>query len=324
MRSTPRSFGVHESRRRSVAFGPRIEGFGSWDWVGADTAQAVSSDFDVTVFGEQVPEADVVVFIKFKPRAEILRDISRRSALVYCPIDFYGSADEIRKDADSLVACDLVLIHCERLRKHVAQFAPVEYIDHHVKFVAPLRREFVSDGPILWIGVRSNLPPVVNWINQNPLEDELWILTNPEDPGHELAPVEYGFRVPGRIRMECWTPERHVEWTSLCRGAFDVKGEDFRATHKPPAKAIDFLASGAPISLQPDSSTAEHLAAMGFEAATIDDRERWLSRDYWDDTARFGGVLRELLSLKRVRHRWRRIIENVFSRRTGDSDRILD
>ena len=56
--------------------------------------------------------------------------------------------------------------------------------------------------------------------------------------------------------------------------AIDIKGDDFRSRHKPPAKAIDFIASGVPLAMNPDSSMVEHLARMGFDVASPLDTER--------------------------------------------------
>ena len=62
-----------------------------------------------------------------------------------------------------------------------------------------------------------------------------------------------------------------------------------------------------------DSSSVEHLARMGFEVASPLDPERWLSRDYWEETRRFGLAIRELLSSDRVARRWTRLIKEVLA-----------
>ncbi len=298
--------------RRVIAFGPRMPDFGSWQWVGADIADELSKDFDVRIFDREIPPADLVVFVKFKPEPDVVRRISHSSAVIYCPIDVYGSSGEIDADAAALGACDRVLIHCERLRKYFTAYAPVEYIDHHVKFSAPMRSIFITDGPILWVGVRSNLPPLVEWVNRQHLPDELWILTNPENPTEIPRPDEVGFQPHNRIRIERWSAERQREWTTVCRGALDIKGDDFRARHKPPAKSIDFLASGIPIALQPDSSAAEYYSHRGFKSANLDDVDRWRSHEYWQEVRRFGTELLDLLSRERIGRSWSRIIYEVL------------
>jgi hypothetical protein len=101
------------------------------------------------------------------------------------------------------------------------------------------------------------------------------------------------------------------------RAALDIKGDDFRARHKPPAKAIDFLAAGVPLAMKPDSCVVEHLARLGFAVASPLDAAAWLSPEYDEETRRFGAALRELLSLERVGRRWRRLLEEVLAERRG-------
>jgi len=75
---------MSQPRRISVSFGPRLPQFGSWDWIGADTVEFLSSDFDVRVFDDAIPPTDIVVFVKFKPALDVLRAIAQQSAVVYC------------------------------------------------------------------------------------------------------------------------------------------------------------------------------------------------------------------------------------------------
>ena len=118
--------------RPVIGFGPKIPGSGSWEWVGADIAESLSERWNVKVFNEQIPDCDLYVFIKFKPRPDILREIAQRSSIIYCPIDFYSSAAEIDNDSASLLRCQRVLIHCERLRRYFAPYAAVDYIESHM------------------------------------------------------------------------------------------------------------------------------------------------------------------------------------------------
>ena len=154
-----------------VAFGPEAPAFGSWEWVGADTCRALQElGCNTSVFRETVPDCDIAVFVKFKPDTEELRTLRHRCRLVYCPVDVYGSAADIDADAPSLACFDRILIHSERLRKYFAPYAAVEYLDHHLKFITsavPAVRP--PDGPLLWIGNRSNLPPMVDWVNRQRL-----------------------------------------------------------------------------------------------------------------------------------------------------------
>lgn len=105
--------------------------------------------------------------------------------------------------------------------------------------------------------------------------------------------------------------------TARVRGFLDVKGDDFRARHKPPAKGIDAVASGLPLAMDPASGTAEHLARIGFDVCPPEDHDRWLSREYAEDTPRFGAALWQLLSIDRVARRFRRILGDVLAVRLG-------
>src|SRR5262249_11315199 len=150
---------------------------------------------------------------------------------------------EIDAAALMLRKCSRIVLHCERLRRYFEPYARVEYLDHHVKFVAPLRDSHPTDGFILWVGVRTNLPPLIEWLNNHSLPGELRILTNFENPDIPPTSAELGIRNDLQVCIANWSPELQREWTAQARAALDVKGLDFRARHKPPAKAIDFIAS---------------------------------------------------------------------------------
>jgi len=301
-----------------VGFGPEAPGWGSWEWVGADLCQALSGAFATRSFqARPVPQCDVLVAVKHPPAPRWIERIDPRTKVIYCPVDFFGDAAAIDAEAPMLRRCSRVVVHCERLRKYFEPYAPVESLDHHVKFAAPMRDHFHAEGDVLWVGVRSNLPPLVEWVNNHALPGRLDVLTNLEDPGRPPMPADLGFRPGLPVRIHDWSPQRQIEMTAAARAVIDIKGQDFRARHKPPAKGIDVIASGVPLAMNPDSSTTEHLARMGFEVAGPLDTGRWLSREYWEETRRFCMALRELLSLERVARRFKRIIDGVLAEPNG-------
>jgi hypothetical protein len=300
--------------RPVVTFGPVMPGWGSWDWVGADMLVELARYFHTVPFhGLEVPACDAVVVIKHALPASFVQHLAGRTAVLYCPVDYYGSSEDIDADREMLSACSRVLVHCEDLRSHFEPYCLVEYVDHHIKFAAPLRQRFVSSGHILWVGVRTNLPPLVEWVNAHPLPGELLVLTNLEDPRRVPRPADVGFRGTTAVRVLHWTPALQVQLTALASAALDVKGDDFRSRHKPPAKAIDFLASGVPLALNPDSSPARHLARLGFGVASLLEPEVWFSRWYWEETCQFGRLLHERLTLEAVGRRFRDIIEAALA-----------
>lgn len=216
-----------------------------------------------------------------------------------------GSAAEIDADGATLACFDSIIVHCERLRKYFAPYTRVEYLDHHLKFVAEAPLSARTGGPLLWIGNRSNLPSVVDWVNRHPLPGELWVLTDFPSEAEMVSAASLGFREMTSIRVDRWTPERHREWTSLARAALDVKGDDFRARHKPPTKALDFLASGVPLAMNADSSSTEHLRAKyGFQLASLDDHERWLSTEYEEEIRHLMPSLQADLALPVIAQRF--------------------
>jgi hypothetical protein len=289
--------------------------WGSWEWIGADIQQELAAHFQTVSFdGRPIPDCDAVVVVKHAPALEWVARGAARPVVVYAPVDFYGAAAEIDADGMLLRRCTRILVHSERLRRYFEPYAPVEFIDHHVKFAAPLRETYRAEGFFLWVGVRTNLPPLVEWVNAHPLPGEVRIVTNLEEPHAVPSAADLGFRRGGEIRVYNWSQDLQLEFTASARAALDIKGADFRSRHKPPAKAIDFIASGVPLAMNPEISPVEHLARMGFEVASPLDTEWWLSRAYWEETRRFGRALREVLSLERIGRRYKRLIDEVLGR----------
>lgn len=296
----------------TLAVGPVMPGWGSWDWVGTFLTEHLRGPYRTSTFAPgEMPTADVVVVVKHAPAAAWVDAVTARSALVYCPIDWYGAASDIAADAAWLRKCARVVVHCRRLVPHFAGLAETSYADHPVKYAVPTRRVFRADGPLLWVGVRSNLPPLVAWANAHPLPGPLDVLTNPADPARVPSPADLGF-APGReVRVHAWSPELHRDLAARARAALDVKGDDFRARHKPPAKALDFVASGVPLALEPGSSAAEHLAALGLTVPSPHDHDRWLSEKYWAEVRRVGERVSRELAPERVAARFLKVLAGI-------------
>ncbi len=300
----------------TVAIGPVMPGWGSWDWVGTFLVEHLGGLFRTTTFGAwDEPEGDAVLVVKHAPPPEWAHAVTRRASLVYCPIDHYGAAAEIEDDAEWLRACAKILVHCRRLEPYFAPLAPTAYVDHPLKFAVATRRGPRPDGPFLWVGVRSNLGPLTEWVNAHPLPGPLDVLTNPETPGAVPGPVELGFRAGLEVRVHEWSPERHRQFAAVARAALDVKRDDFRARHKPPAKALDFVASGLPLAMNPGTSSAEHLAELGLKVPSPLDTGTWLSERYAQDTRRLGERLTRELAPARVANRVRKLVEEALRNR---------
>ncbi|QDU39662.1 hypothetical protein Mal4_40080 [Maioricimonas rarisocia] len=298
--------------RVRVAIGPERPGIGSWDWVGQDLAESLQAEFAVSTFRDEVPACDVAVLVKQPPSVGWGDQLPAGVRLIDCPIDRYGSAGEIDADWRLLRRASRVVAHSPLLARYFCSYARVEVLDHHLKYSIRLRESFLDDGPLLWTGVWLNLRPLVDWVNRHTLPAELHVLTNFE--GHACRSAgDFGFRARNRVRVSEWTPARHATVLRESRGAIDIKGEDFRARHKPAAKAMDVLASGVPLAMNLDSSSARVLQQRGFQLAAPHDFERWLSRDYWEQTRDFGRMLQETLTLPRIAGRFADIVRQVLA-----------
>ncbi|WP_339910226.1 glycosyltransferase family 4 protein [Symmachiella dynata] len=320
------SFEVPTHNKPTVAFGPKLPGIGSWDWVGGDTLQELSKYFEVLSFSaDAIPACDVLIIVKYLLPIDVVREIARTRAVIYCPIDYYGSSAEIDRDGCLLSHCARVLLHQLRLRKYFQSYAPVECIEHHTRFVTPSLAEYHESGDILWVGVRTHLPVLREWLLQHRLPGRLRMLTNLEDVAATASLAQFGLDGLGtEITLENWTPQRHLDLVMNARCALDVKGNDFRQRHKPPAKAIDFIAAGLPLAMNPESAAVADLRVRGFEVASPLDPQRWLSREYYEETRQFGQQLRESHSLEQIGRHWKEIIEQVLQERatTGQSESI--
>lgn len=297
----------------AVYFGPEMPGWGSWEWVGADLQRELGKYFRTECFRRnEIPSADVIFVIKHLPPDEWVRRVAKHSALVYCPIDSYGGAGQIDADGAILRQFARIVVHSPTLRRYFEPYAPTTYLDHHLKFVAPAADFRVSGGFILWIGVHSNLEPLVDWLAGHPTPCDLLILTNLERGDLQKMTRAIRLRAGDGIYLETWTPAAHLKRISEAKAALDIKGRDFRSRHKPPAKALDFLGSGLPLAMNPDSGVVAHLASAGFAVPSPEDEVRWLSRGYWEETNRFGEQMREMLSLERIGKQYKAIVDSLL------------
>lgn len=299
-----------------------MPGFGSWEWIGAALCQELSDDFTTLTFQETVPECDIVIYVKFHPPLIKFDNNEKRPAVVFCPIDFYGTGQEIDADAPFLFSCNEIIVHSESLTKYFRPYAKTTVLDHHLKYVTPEIKTFQSDGPIFWTGVRTNLQPLVRWVNAHDLPEELWVLTNLEDSAQSVLPDAFGFNNRNTIRVENWSPQLHLEWLSLARAGIDIKGSDFRSRHKPPTKACDAIASGLPLAMNKDSYATEYFLQRKFELANPEDADYWLSRDYWEKTYRQAVDLRQSHSLPAIGKRVSSSITSILDLESHYSQHI--
>jgi hypothetical protein len=307
-----------ERDKSVIAFGPKLPGIGSWEWIGAEMMQELSKFYDIQSYtSESVPDCDVLVVIKHDVQTEELLRAAEKTAVIFCPVDRYGSCAEIDAHGWMLARCAKILVHCQRLCKYFRSYAPVELVDHHLRFVTDEPPSYRQDSYVFWAGIKSHLPILAEWVNAHRLPAELRILTNVESAKPRIDAGQFGFDTSvNQVRIERWSQQRHLELVAAARLAIDIKGNDFRQRHKPAAKAIDFIASGLPLATNPESYSAEYLSRLGFEVVTPLDTDRWLSQAYFDETQAFGATLRESLSLQRIGLRYKQIIDDLLSEQT--------
>jgi hypothetical protein len=278
-----------------IAIGPRLPEFGSWQWLGEGLTDFLTPRYEISHFQDpqHPPAADVVVFLKFLPPDETLAVLSQRSRIIFMPIDIYGSSSDIDERHRAFASLERVFVHCHRLTRYFSGYCPVEYIDHPLKFVTTVPRLTVHEGPLVWVGRRCNLPPVIEWINRTEIDQPIWLLTDLD--GLHATPNSFGIR-KADVVVEKWSHSKHGDYLLEASAVIDVKGDDFRARHKPPAKVLDFLASGIPAIVNRGSSIDAHVSKLGITPLYIDDWSQRLTSVYRRTVWEFASQLRPQLS----------------------------
>jgi hypothetical protein len=90
-------------RLATIAIGPVMPGWGSWDWVGADLVSELANDYRILTYGPgETPVCDLQLVIKHPGPCRRTDSSVHGPSIVYCPIDFYGGPNEIDADRVSL------------------------------------------------------------------------------------------------------------------------------------------------------------------------------------------------------------------------------
>src|SRR6267143_2373894 len=317
--------------------GPRVVGFGpvrdvpSWGWIGFDTARELSKYYDVVIYDSWLTplDCDVLFVVKQRPPKRFMSDAQRRrTKIVYCPLDAYRDHDHLARDADVLRACEMVVLHSERLLPLVRSYCDnTHFVEHHTRYALNAMADYKDTGFILWVGGYQNVPYLLRWLERHPIEHELKILTDVDNHWgrHQarLFAAEIGMRLKisrdatsiAGYPMYPWSERRQSEMMRDCRAGLDIKlTENFNQYHKPPTKAQQFVASGIPFAVNSESYSAEYFRVRGFEIASPVETTRWLSREYWEATRVCGERLRASTSIETVGARYRELIEALWAR----------
>jgi hypothetical protein len=307
----------------TIAIGPQQKN-PSWNWIGIDTAAELRKYFDVLIYGrDRIPAADVVIIVKQIPpieRLEALKHFGCR--VVYLPIDFFRDEAHIETHRGFLSQCDHILVHSESLSTVFREFAPTRFLDHHGKFFLPEIPPYKEKGHILWIGGMQNLPYLLHYLNYNPLDIDIKILTdfNNQHAYQKAIHTAQDSQVKMQLEnntangwpMYLWTPERQATMLYEAKAALDIKGDGFNQRHKPPAKAQQFICSGIPLAMNQCDASA-YFSRRGLCVPMPSDY-RWLSRQYYDEVRSFASRFRPHLTLESIGSEFRDIIDDILNK----------
>jgi hypothetical protein len=312
---------------KTIAFGPERD-VPSWNWVGFDTSRELSKYYKVINYSsvKSPPKADVVVVVKqLPPETFIFAAKRNQSKVIYCPIDFFTNRNHLNQCGPTLRLFDGIVTHCERLNSLMKTFNhKVHYVDHNNKYMLPEMASYKKDGYILWIGGCQYTGYLLRWLDMYPLKHEVKILTDIDNGRavHDAMKLVHELGLKAKITVDAthinglevcrWSERLQHEMMKECKAAIDVKGEDdFNQRYKPATKAQKYVASGIPFAINKSSYSYEYFEQRNFSLCSPLDTDRWLSEDYWKETAKAGTVLRTETSIEAVGKKFKTIIEKI-------------
>lgn len=278
-------------------------------------SRELSKYYNINIFPLEAlksPESDLMLVIKTKPRPRFLQSaIAQKKKIIYCPIDNYQKISDVEKDRRFLAECHAILVHCERLIPVFKPYCPiVEYVEHHNRFGLSEVSDYRSEGYAVWVGSLQYLPLVVDYLQKHPLGMQIKFVVN--YPLVFRGKLADALPIPDSHEVIHWTPRNQRDVMAGAKAAFDLKGQDFNQMHKAPVKAQKFIASGIPFAINAESYSAEYFLNQGFKLPTLDEREYWLSRDYWAKTQSIVEGLRTKLTLESVGLVYKHIVDRVL------------
>ncbi|MEO8667033.1 MAG: hypothetical protein ABI399_00835 [Bauldia sp.] len=297
----------------TLAIGPRTAA-PSWEWVGRGLAGELATYMNVATFDDFAapPAADITVVVKRRPPAAFVAAVKARGGrMVYAPIDAYYGSAEIAEDSVALRGCDLVLLHSEALRPHIAPYCrDMVIIEHHGRFSLATLADYKPTGFLLWIGACEHVPHLVQWLAAHPVSSEVRILTDLKSKRGRIAAhfdahrlglrLDFGEHAINGHPAFQWSEDAQAELMRDCRAAIDIKGTSFNQATKPPTKAQQFVASGIPFGCNPDSSVAAYFREHGFDVADAADETRLTSPRYFAETRAYAPRLRQATTIEAV------------------------
>lgn len=322
---------------RTVAFGPMVH-LPSTDWVGRDVAEFLRYSYDdihVKLFDnfEAIPDVEVIFIIKLMPPLNWLLNAQKRGVKVlYFPIDYFHHPALFAKERVKLAQFDCILLHNERLRIHLPNDVKnVACVDHYLKYRLPEAVSFQDEGFILWIGHIEYLPPLFKALSKQELPHPLKVLTDLENLpakvdflrkklqeagiGYSLQESEHEVVLNG-VKLEQWSANKQEEYMLSCKAAFDTKNDGFAHNLKPPTKAQKYVFNGIPFAISEHSYGYEYFLNKGLKLATLENHERWLSKDYFDEIKAFKNEYAHTQTLEFVSNQYLCAAESTLNKST--------
>lgn len=250
------------STKPTIACVARLD-YPSFYWLGFTPLLELAQEFNIVADGwNAASKSDIVFIIKGRPNLEWAGMLkAQRKRLIYCPVDEFNSAEEIEESGRWLQFMDVVLIHCERLRKYFAPICKrVEFCEHPV-LSKPVNTMSYSRDSIVWSGQCQNLQPIMQHLKDN-LDTfgglKLKVMTNLEINWHEPEGFDWEF-VGKHVELLNWSFAAERKMFGSAVAALDIKGDSFNAMHKPPLKVNTFLKYGVPVWMNTESYSDGYL-----------------------------------------------------------------
>jgi hypothetical protein len=232
---------------------------------------------------------DAVIMVKEPPSRRCAAGAKR---IIYLPVDFFESEDQIREHAPFLGSCSVVATHCSRLDPYLLPHCRrLDHVEHHGKYVLSTMSEYKPGGLVLWTGQGTWARQAIEWHGKRTRGFDLVILAG-------IDGWDWDWDRPARdgISVMQWSEGEHLRLLGEARAGLDIKGGSFAQSTKPPTKIQQFVASGVPAAVNRDSYSWEWFHERGFDLADPDDEPRWFSKRYWEETREFGLHLRNEIS----------------------------
>jgi hypothetical protein len=303
-----------------VAIGP-VANLPSWQWVGLDAVNELSKYFHVELFNsfKTIPGASVVIVVKKLPPASFIEQArEKRKKIIYIPIDHFDSEIHINANANILRNCTYILSHAESLVYYFKKHSASYLIEHPSKYSLDKMEKWKPQGFVLWIGGYQFVPYLYKWLLKFPIDLELVLCTDYNNKSAQARAEgianSLGVSLKGtKCKMCEWSEETQASLMKEAKAAIDIKGDDFSQMHKPPTKAQQCIASGIPFAINDGNNCYCYFKNRGFNVATPNDMQRWFSESYWQETSRFGKLLKKYTSSKEIGLGLKKCIDNIMN-----------